>query len=258
MLSAWACSHGGGAHGGTRPVPCLAPKLVRAAPGPGARHAYARRRCEQCLRVLRRGAGRGRVLRPGPGHGAVAGGRCCQAGCAIGPGCPVWSARGARGAGDGPEQPCHSRGEPGRLLGGALDLTRALRTLYLVHPVGVIGHHARHPAGISGCPWSAQRPLRRPGSRRAPGTRGAHEQPRAAGMPGAAELAGAPCISRMGPDVPGPFRDDGLGNHRMHDIPLGYGPPCSGAVVTLSSGGLTVSRRRTHRRLPAVWVPAFG
>src|SRR5947207_8358883 len=42
MLSAWACSHGGDAHGGTRPVPCLAPKLVRAAPGPGARsHVFA-------------------------------------------------------------------------------------------------------------------------------------------------------------------------------------------------------------------------
>jgi hypothetical protein len=57
----------------------------------------------------------------------------CRAGRTIVPGGQMWPAHGSRGPHDSPEQPGHSRGEPGRLLVGAPDLPGALRALYLVH-----------------------------------------------------------------------------------------------------------------------------
>jgi hypothetical protein len=92
--------------------------------------------------------------------------------------------------------------------------------------------HDRFAGGDSGCPRAAQWRGRWQG-RRAPAMREAGEPPGAAAVPGAAEVAGAPCRSGMGVKLPGPFRGDGLGNHRMHDILLACGPPCSGAVIDI-------------------------
>jgi hypothetical protein len=44
---------------------------------------------------------------------------------------------------------------------------------------------------------------------------------------------GAPCRSGMGVKLPGPLRGDGRGNHRVHDILLAYGPPCSGTAIDI-------------------------
>jgi hypothetical protein len=74
-----------------------------------------------------------------------------------------------------------------------------------------------------------------------------YERPPTPGVPGAAELAGAPRRRRMSPEFPGPFRSDSLSNHRMHDILLACGPPCRARSLTLSLRGTTVPRRRTHR-----------
>src|SRR5215472_16052197 len=52
-------------------------------------------------------------------------------------------------------------------------------------------------------------------------------------MPGTAEVAGEPCHSGMGLQLPGPFRGDGLGNHRMHDILLACGTTLFGAVIDI-------------------------
>jgi len=73
----------------------------------------------------------------------------------------------------------------------------------------------------SGCPRATQRPGRRLHGRPAPAERDADEPPRAAALPGAAELMGVSCRSGMGVKLPGPLRGDGLGNHRVHDH-----PPC--------------------------------
>jgi hypothetical protein len=64
-------------------------------------------------------------------------------------------------------------------------------------------------------------------------TREGGEPPRAAAVPGAAQVAGTPCRCGMGVQLLGAFRGDGLGNHRMHDILLAGGPPCSGAVIDI-------------------------
>jgi hypothetical protein len=85
----------------------------------------------------------------------------------------------------------------------------------------------------SGCPRATQRPDRWPHGRPAPATREADEPPRGADLPGAAELMGAPCRSGMGVKLPGPLRGDGRGNHRVHDILLACGPPCSGAAIDI-------------------------
>jgi len=37
----------------------------------------------------------------------------------------------------------------------------------------------------------------------------------------------------MGVKLPSPFRGDGLGNRRVHDILLACGPPCSGTVIDI-------------------------
>ena len=65
-------------------------------------------------------------------------------------------------------------------------------------------------------------------NRDAPSARDPHQQPRAPGLAGAAEPVGTPRRDRSGPQFPDPFRGDGLGNHRMHDVLLACGPPCSG------------------------------
>lgn len=92
----------------------------------------------------------------------------------------------------------------------------------------------------SGCPRATQRPGRRRHGGPAPATRETNEPPRAAGLPGAAELMGAPCRSGMGVKLPGPLRGDGLGNHRVHDILLACGPPCSGAAIDIVLEGYDV------------------
>jgi hypothetical protein len=66
-----------------------------------------------------------------------------------------------------------------------------------------------------------------------PGTGDGDEQPRVSGPPGAAKLAGAARGSRVGLNLPGPIRGDGLGNHRVHDILLGCGPPFRRRVVDI-------------------------
>jgi hypothetical protein len=87
----------------------------------------------------------------------------------------------------------------------------------------------------------------------------AGEPPRAAAVPGTAEVAGALGRSGIGLKLPGPFRGDGLGNHRMHDILLTCGTTCSGLSLTLSLRGTTVWQRRTHRfRRAAERVRAFN
>jgi hypothetical protein len=43
----------------------------------------------------------------------------------------------------------------------------------------------------------------------------------------------APCRSGLGMKLPGPLRGDGFGDHRLHDILLACGPPCSGAVIDI-------------------------
>lgn len=85
----------------------------------------------------------------------------------------------------------------------------------------------------SGCLRATQRPGRRRHGRRSLATREADEPPRAADLPGAAELISEPRRSGMGVKLPGPFRGDGLGNHRVHDILLACGPPCSGAAMDI-------------------------
>ena len=108
----------------------------------------------------------------------------------------------------------------------------------------VPAHHGLRAAWVSGWPRAAQRPTGEREGRAAAGTPDGQERPPA---PGAAELAGLPCRSRTGAEFPGPFRSDGLGNHRVHDILLARGPPFRALLLTLSLRGTTVPRRRTHR-----------
>ena len=89
------------------------------------------------------------------------------------------------------------------------------------------------PVQGSGCLRATQRPRRWQLGRHSPATREADEPPRAADLPGAAELIGAPRRSRMGVKLPGPFRGDGLGNHRVHDILLACDPPRSSAAIDI-------------------------
>ena len=98
----------------------------------------------------------------------------------------------------------------------------------------------------SGCPRATQRP----GGRHAPAAREAEESPHAADLPGAAELMGAPCRGGMGVKLPGPLRGDGFGDHRVHDILLACGPPCSGAAIEILLEGYD-SPAASNRRSPA-------
>jgi hypothetical protein len=88
----------------------------------------------------------------------------------------------------------------------------------------------------SGRLWAAK-PGVRPRGRGGPGTQDAYEQPDAPGPPGAAQPAGAPRRSRVGLELPDPFRGDGLASHRMHDILLAGGPPSSDAVIDIVPRG---------------------
>jgi hypothetical protein len=103
---------------------------------------------------------------------------------------------------------------------------------------------------VSSWPWAWQRPAGEPGDQAAAGAPD-HERPP---PPGAAKLAGSPCRSRTGPVFPGPFRSDGLGNDRMHDLLLTRGLPSPGAVIDIVLEGYDSSAARTHRpgrRAPA-------
>jgi len=112
---------------------------------------------------------------------------------------------------------------------------------------------------VSSWPWASQRPAGEPGDQAAAGAPD-HERPPA---PGAAKLAGSPCRSRTGPVFPGPFRSDGLGNHRMHDILLTRGLPSPGAVIDIVLEGYDSSAApnssaissRTRRRDGALDAP---
>src|SRR5215467_4918509 len=84
-----------------------------------------------------------------------------------------------------------------------------------------------------GCPRAAQSRVRWQQGRRTAVLREAGKPPGAAAVPGAAEMAGAHCRGGMGVQLPGPFRGNGLGDYRMHDILLACGPPCSGAVIDI-------------------------
>ena len=44
---------------------------------------------------------------------------------------------------------------------------------------------------------------------------------------------GAPGCNGMGVKLPGPFRGDGLGNHRVHDILLAYGTTLFGRCIDI-------------------------
>ena len=94
----------------------------------------------------------------------------------------------------------------------------------------VPAHHALRAAWVSGWPRAAQRRAGEGEGRAAAGTPDGQERPPA---PGPAELAGLPCRSRKGAEFPGPFRSDGLGNHRMHDILLAREPPFPGAAIDI-------------------------
>lgn len=114
--------------------------------------------------------------------------------------------------------------------------------------------HGDFAAGgrISGRPWVAPRPGCWQKGQPAPGTGDACEQPAAPGLLGAAELAAAPCRSRVGLNVPGPFHGDGLGNHRMHHVGSWRpGRPPRALLLALSLPGTTLLRRRTHRSVAA-------
>jgi hypothetical protein len=89
------------------------------------------------------------------------------------------------------------------------------------------------PVLDSGCPRATQPPCRWQHGRHAPATREADEPPRAAHLPGAAELMCAPGRSSMGVKLPGPLRDYGLGNHRVHDILLACGTTLFGRCIDI-------------------------
>ena len=89
------------------------------------------------------------------------------------------------------------------------------------------------PVLDSGRLRATQRPGRWRRGRHSLATREADEPPGAADLPGAAQLIDVPRCSGMGAKLPGPFRGDGLGNHRVHDILLACGPPCSDAAIDI-------------------------
>jgi len=119
-------------------------------------------------------------------------------------------------------------GLPLPALAGSCQDRRWLRGLFV---------HGGLPVLDSGCPRATQRPGRWRDGRHAPATREAEEPPRAADLPGAAELMGAPGRSGIGVKFPGPLRGDGFGDHRVHDILLACGPPCSGAAINIFPKG---------------------
>jgi hypothetical protein len=111
--------------------------------------------------------------------------------------------------------------EPGEVVAGYAAGSRGLTWLFVDGGLPVLD---------SGCPRATQPPGRWQHGRHAPATREADEPPRAADLPGAAKLMGAPGRSSMGVKLPGPFGGDGLGNHRVHDILLACGTTLFGRL----------------------------
>ena len=70
-------------------------------------------------------------------------------------------------------------------------------------------------------------------------------------------MAGEPCRSGMGVEFPGPFRGDGLGNHRMHDILLACGTSLFGAVFDIVLGGYD-SLAASNSSVRSLGMPPLG